>query len=169
LHEIDVLEESKIETYLSVRLTDFEDELERVSYQFTGPIRITLPSKRRPVKYKIFSIIKNFVGKDLTKFSLPIFLNEPLSLLQRLSELAKMIHLLDKAMAEEDPDKKLALMGVWALSNLAGSRRRLWKPFNPLLGETFELEGSYFKIFGEQVDFNLNIGFTSSSNRSPQN
>ena len=121
-------------------------------------IRLVLPAKRKPIKYQIFKIIKCFVGKDLTKASLPVFLNEPLSLLQRMAEMAKFIYLLEKAVKFKDPILRLAYIGIWAISNLAGTRERLFKPFNPILGETFELEGSNFKLYGEQVSHHPPIG-----------
>lgn len=135
-----------------------EDELDRVSDQFNGMIRLTLPAPREEIKYQIFTIIKNFIGKDLTKFSLPIYLNEPLSLLQRMAEVAKFIHILTRAAKSEDPLLKLAYIGVWAATNFAGTRNRLFKPFNPLLGETYELIGSDFKIYGEQVSHHPPVG-----------
>ncbi|CAI2359674.1 unnamed protein product [Moneuplotes crassus] len=137
---------------------DCDDELDRVSEQFSGMIRLGLPVKRTVVKYQIFKIIKAFVGKDLTKSSLPVFLNEPLSLLQRMSEVAKFIHLIEKAMRFTDPNLKLAYIGLWAASNFAGTRQRLFKPFNPILGETFELECANFKLYGEQYSHHPPIG-----------
>lgn len=49
-----------------------EDELDRVSEQFGGMIRLVLPAKRQAFRLRIFSMIKNFIGKDLTRFSLPV-------------------------------------------------------------------------------------------------
>ena len=135
-----------------------DDELDRVSEQFNGMIRLVLPAKRQTFRMKIFTIIKNFIGKDLTKFSLPIYLNEPLSLLQRMSEMAKNIWIMNIAVKFKDPLLRLAYIGLWAATSFAGTRKRLYKPFNPLLGETFELVGSNFRLFGEQFSHHPPIG-----------
>ena len=136
----------------------WEDELDRVSDQFNGMIRLTLPSKKKPVKYQIFKIIKSFIGKDLTKSSLPVFLNEPLSLLQRMSEMGKFIHILHKAAKMKNSLHRLVYVAIWAATNFAGTRQRLHKPFNPLLGETFEIQGENLKIHGEQLSHHPPIG-----------
>lgn len=48
------------------------------------PWRTTLPYLRPPkLKFSIWSIIKNAIGKDLTKFSVPVYFNEPISMLQK--------------------------------------------------------------------------------------
>ena len=151
-------EDSKQETLLKNHHQNNLDELDRVSDQFDGMIRLTLPSKRQSMRLKIFTIVKNFIGKDLTRFSLPICLNEPLSLLQRMSEMAKFIHLLDTAAAYQDPYLKLAYVVAYSWTAFAGTRKRLFKPFNPLLGETYELVGSNFKIYGEQISHHPPIG-----------
>lgn len=137
---------------------DYSDELERTSDQFEGMIRLMLPAKRKEVKYQIFQIIKLFVGKDLTKASLPVFLNEPLSVLQRMSEMVKFIYLLDIAASYEDPTLRIAYIAIYAATNFAGTRNRLFKPFNPILGETFELKGSNFKLHAEQICHHPPIG-----------
>lgn len=51
------------------------------------PWRTTLPYLRDPkLKFSIWSIIKNAIGKDLTKFSVPVYFNEPISMLQKGGE-----------------------------------------------------------------------------------
>jgi hypothetical protein len=37
-------------------------------------------------KLNIWKLLKDMVGKDLTRFAVPVYLNEPTSMLQRLSE-----------------------------------------------------------------------------------
>ena len=44
--------------------------------------RLTLPHMRPPsFKVSFWTILKDLIGKDLTKVSMPIYLNEPLSML----------------------------------------------------------------------------------------
>lgn len=111
-------EESDDDTSDNDQLTYYDpncqQELERVRNQFDDEIRIELPAKRKSGKLHFFSILKNFIGKDLTRFSLPISLNEPLSLLQRMSELARFLHLLDTAALAEDPYLKQAFVIAYA-------------------------------------------------------
>lgn len=45
----------------------------------------------------LYKLLKNLIGKDLTKLSLPVFLNEPLSLSQKTAEMMFFNELLDKA------------------------------------------------------------------------
>jgi hypothetical protein len=35
----------------------------------------------------LWSVFKNLIGKDLSRFSLPVFINEPLSVLQKGAEM----------------------------------------------------------------------------------
>lgn len=50
------------------------------------------------------------------------------------------------------PSCRLALVAAFLVSPF-GAAERTWKPFNPLLGETFELEGlgSGVRFMAEQV------------------
>lgn len=49
--------------------------------------RISLPHLRNPSqKISFFKILKEMIGKDLTKVSLPVYFNEPLSMTQRVVE-----------------------------------------------------------------------------------
>lgn len=103
------------------------------------PWRRSLPAREPAAKPSIWSVLKGSVGKDLSKISLPVVFNEPLSLLQRLAEDLQYRQLLDAAAIEPDPLRRLLLVTVMACSMYSSTHDRLAKPFNPLLGETFEL------------------------------
>lgn len=46
--------------------------------------RLTLPHLRNPnTKVGIFQILKDLIGKDLSKISLPVYFNEPLAMTQK--------------------------------------------------------------------------------------
>ncbi len=61
-------------------------------------MREQLPVLRDPKKkFSIWSIIKDAIGKDLTKFTVPVFFNEPLSMLQKVTEALEYEDLLVKA------------------------------------------------------------------------
>lgn len=53
------------------------------------------------------TILYNNIGKDLSRVSMPVALNEPLSLLQRLSEELEYAELLDIANHTEDPYERM--------------------------------------------------------------
>ena len=104
-------------------------------------------------KFSIWSIIKDAIGKDLSKFTVPVFFNEPLSMLQKVTEALEYQDLLVLAAKEPDPKIRLAYVACFNIVQYCCSDERLLKPFNPILGETYELidrEGR-FRYFGEQV------------------
>ena len=51
----------------------------------------------------VMSILYNNIGKDLSRVSMPVALNEPLCLLQRVSEELEYPELLDTANHTDDP------------------------------------------------------------------
>lgn len=55
----------------------------------------------------IMSILYNNIGKDLSRISMPVALNEPLSLLQRLTEELEYSELLDIANHIDDPYERM--------------------------------------------------------------
>ncbi|KAL7991597.1 hypothetical protein Chor_015853 [Crotalus horridus] len=81
-------------------------------------------------------------------------LNEPLNTLQHLCEELEYSELLDKAAESDDPYERMALIAAFATSGYASTYYRAGsKPFNPLLGETYECirEDKGFRFFSEQV------------------
>ncbi|XP_078429764.1 OSBP(oxysterol binding protein)-related protein 1C [Wolffia australiana] len=91
----------------------------------------------------LWSMIKDNIGKDLTKVCLPVYFNEPLSSLQKCFEDLEYSFLLDRAY--EWGKKGNSLMRIlnvaaFATSGYSSTEGRNCKPFNPLLGETFEAE-----------------------------
>ncbi|RTG86627.1 oxysterol-binding protein-related protein 1/2 [Schistosoma bovis] len=82
---------------------------------------------------------------------MPIILNEPLSFLQRVAEYMEYSELLDQAVGEKDPIKRMELVSAFAVSSMSSNAGRVGKPFNPLLGETYELHYRNFVFVAEQV------------------
>ncbi|XP_053707756.1 oxysterol-binding protein-related protein 7-like isoform X1 [Synchiropus splendidus] len=102
----------------------------------------------------IMSILYNNIGKDLSRVSMPVALNEPLSLLQRLSEELEYTELLDMANHIDDPYERMVYVAAFSISGYAwASWRFRYKPFNPVLGETYEShrEDRGFRYVSEQV------------------
>ncbi|XP_035507175.1 oxysterol-binding protein-related protein 6 isoform X2 [Scophthalmus maximus] len=102
----------------------------------------------------LWNILRNNIGKDLSKVSMPVELNEPLNTLQRMCEELEYSELLDKAAETEDPFERMALVAAFAVSGYSSTYFRAGsKPFNPLLGETYECirEDKGFCFLSEQV------------------
>lgn len=55
----------------------------------------------------LWNILRNNIGKDLSKVSMPVELNEPLNTLQRMCEELEYSELLDKAAETEDPFERM--------------------------------------------------------------
>eukprot|EP00218_Dolichomastix_sp_CCMP3274_P008035 CAMPEP_0170144230 /NCGR_PEP_ID=MMETSP0033_2-20121228/13371_1 /TAXON_ID=195969 /ORGANISM="Dolichomastix tenuilepis, Strain CCMP3274" /LENGTH=450 /DNA_ID=CAMNT_0010380719 /DNA_START=58 /DNA_END=1410 /DNA_ORIENTATION=+ len=88
----------------------------------------------------LWPMLKEYLGKDIMSvLSIPVWLMEPLSTLQKMAEIMEYAELLDKAAAEEDAEERLALVTAFALGCYAANERT-FKPFNPVLGETYECE-----------------------------
>ena len=116
--------------------------------------RLELPCKIQRRRFSIWYYVKEFVGKDLTKITLPVSLNEPLSCLQKHLEIFSYPELFQKmTQPNVDPVTRLEYIAAnYAISQCSQSYR-FFKPFNPLLGETYEIRNDEkgFVFFTEQV------------------
>ncbi|XP_020093979.1 oxysterol-binding protein-related protein 2A isoform X2 [Ananas comosus] len=104
----------------------------------------------------LWSMIKDNVGKDLTRVCLPVYFNEPLSSLQKCFEDLEYSYLLDQAYEYGKTGNSLMRIlkvAAFAVSGYASSDGRPCKPFNPLLGETYEAEypEKGIRFFSEKV------------------
>ena len=101
----------------------------------------------------IWTVLKSAIGKDMTRISIPIHYNEPLSMLQRLAEDMEYSECLDNAAAAQDSLMRIQFIAAFAVSVYASTWGRVSKPFNPLLHETFELVSKEkgFRYLAEQV------------------
>uniref|UniRef100_A0A9I9DN37 Oxysterol-binding protein-related protein 3C n=1 Tax=Cucumis melo TaxID=3656 RepID=A0A9I9DN37_CUCME len=69
-----------------------------------------------------WKMMHKYIGSDVTSMvTLPVIIFEPMTMIQKMAELMEYSHLLNLADECEDP------------------YMRTWKPFNPILGETYEL------------------------------
>lgn len=104
----------------------------------------------------LWSMIKDNIGKDLTKICLPVFFNEPLSSLQKCFEDLEYSYLIDRAYEwgrRGDSLMRILNVAAFAVSGYASTEGRSCKPFNPLLGETYEADfpDKGLKFFSEKV------------------
>ncbi|XP_036372739.1 oxysterol-binding protein 1 isoform X2 [Megalops cyprinoides] len=115
--------------------------------------RTRIPDKPN-YSLNLWSIMKNCIGKELSKIPMPVNFNEPLSMLQRLSEDLEYSELLDKAAKCQSSLEQLCYVAAFTVSSYSTTVHRTGKPFNPLLGETFELDRlreSGYRSLCEQV------------------
>uniref|UniRef100_A0A8C6YC35 Oxysterol-binding protein n=1 Tax=Naja naja TaxID=35670 RepID=A0A8C6YC35_NAJNA len=115
--------------------------------------RTQIPDKPN-YSLNLWSIMKNCIGKELSKIPMPINFNEPLSMLQRLTEDLEYHELLDRAVKCENAIEQMCFVAAFSVSSYSTTVQRTAKPFNPLLGETFELdrlEELGFRSLCEQV------------------
>ncbi|PNS18080.1 hypothetical protein CAC42_4039 [Sphaceloma murrayae] len=103
--------------------------------------RTSIPPPRQPPP-SIVSFLRKNAGKDLSTVAMPVTANEPLSLLQRMCEPLENASVLALAAAASSPLDRLTYITAFAMGTLAANRvkeRAVRKPFNPMLGETYEL------------------------------
>lgn len=103
----------------------------------------------------------------MTKMTLPVSFNEPTSLLQRCAEDMEYADLLDLAASRSDSTERMVYVAAFAASEYASTIGRVAKPFNPLLGETFEYArpDKGYRFFIEQVSHHPPIGAAYADSR----
>ncbi|GAB2290853.1 Oxysterol-binding protein- protein 1C [Dionaea muscipula] len=104
----------------------------------------------------LWAMIKDNIGKDLTKVCLPVYFNEPLSSLQKCFEDLEYSYLLDRANEwgkRGNSIMRIINVAAFAVSGYASTEGRICKPFNPLLGETYEADypDKGIRFFSEKV------------------
>jgi hypothetical protein len=101
----------------------------------------------------LWSMLSGMVGKDVTSgISLPVWIFEPLSFSQVMCEPMQYGDLLFQAAAADSTINRLAYLTAWIVGGYSMATRTK-KPFNPLLGETFEYidKDNRWRFFAEQV------------------
>ncbi|KAL3891290.1 hypothetical protein ACJMK2_003552 [Sinanodonta woodiana] len=103
--------------------------------------------------FSFWSILKQCIGKELSKITMPVVFNEPLSFLQRITEYMEYATLLNMASSMDNPADRMMYVAAFAVSSVSSNWERIGKPFNPLLGETYELDRPDlgFHLVSEQV------------------
>ncbi|XP_034945715.1 oxysterol-binding protein 1 isoform X2 [Chelonus insularis] len=112
----------------------------------TGVTSVSKRKRRTRVPEKpnyplnLWSIMKNCIGKELSKIPMPVNFSEPLSMLQRLTEDYEYAEILDRAAECTDSCEQMAYIAAFTVSSYSTTASRTGKPFNPLLGETYECD-----------------------------
>ena len=117
------------------------------------PKRTSLPTKKSDHGFSVWKVFKNAVGKDLNRFGVPVFFNEPISSLQKFCEPFQYAHLLNSAAQEPNPYIRLAKSAAFCIGQFVINNGRQCKFFNPLLYETYEYVDNEqnFRYMSEQV------------------
>uniref|UniRef100_A0A8B9KRR2 Oxysterol-binding protein n=1 Tax=Astyanax mexicanus TaxID=7994 RepID=A0A8B9KRR2_ASTMX len=155
-------EPSEDDSYISdisdnVSMDNFGNDAqnERLNSAHQGQRRSFLPSPSpNTSNISLWNILRNNIGKDLSKVAMPVQLNEPVNTLQRLCEELEYSELLDRAAHTQDPFERMVYIATFAVSGYASSYYRAGgKPFNPVLGETYECDrpDKGFRFIAEQV------------------
>ncbi|KAI9200745.1 hypothetical protein LWI28_012680 [Acer negundo] len=145
---------------------DTRDFLSSSSFKSNGGVGTNYPYVKRrkqlpdPAEKEkgvsLWSMIKDNIGKDLTKICLPVYFNEPLSSLQKCYEELEYSYLIDRAYEWGKRGNNLMRIlnvAAFAVSAYASTEGRICKPFNPLLGETYEADypDKGLRFFSEKV------------------
>lgn len=144
----------------------FADEKETSDILDLSPLPIDY-TVDRPCDIPVFthdplsflSFVRKNVGKDLSTLSMPVDMNEPITILQKYAEILEYSEMIDIALQGKYPAEsgemilRVAAFAVTYLSAMRVKSRVGRKPFNPLLGETYELvrEDKGFRFIGEKV------------------
>ena len=121
--------------------------------------KLKLDADNRP-KVSLWGTLKSMIGKDMTKMTLPVSFNEPTSLLYRVVEDMEYTDLLNIAAERNDSTERMVYVAGFAASEYASTIGRVAKPFNPLLGETYEYcrPDLGYRFFIEQVTHHPPVG-----------
>ena len=98
----------------------------------------------------MWSIVKDNIGKDLSQITMPVIFNNPEGLLQKgAATLEYASPVIDQACQGETQAQRIAIMAIFGTTLITPTERNANKPFNPLLGETYELCNDNFDFIAE--------------------
>ena len=90
----------------------------------SSPVRRLQGKQRRKripdkpdISFSLWSIMKNCIGKDLSKIPIPVNFSEPISFLQRLNEDLEYSEVLDRASQVADNYEQMALVAAFTVSS----------------------------------------------------
>ncbi|RWW56588.1 hypothetical protein BHE74_00036686, partial [Ensete ventricosum] len=148
------------ESYFADNIQDISTGVQMIEHPYVKR-RNKLPEpKEREKPVGLWSIIKENIGKDLSGVCLPVYFNEPLSSLQKCFEDLEHSYLVDRALEwgrQGNSLMRILHIAAFAVSGYASTEGRQCKPFNPLLGETYEADypDKGLRFFSEKVTVSL--------------
>ncbi|KAI3846475.1 hypothetical protein MKX03_034956 [Papaver bracteatum] len=122
-------------------------------------------SSKQEERKSLWKILQKYIGSDISSLvKFPISFFEPMSTLQKLAEIMEYSHLLDLANECEDPHMRLVYASTWAIT-IYYAAQRTWLPFNPILGETYEMVNhNGITFLAEQVCHHPPVGVAHAEN-----
>eukprot|EP00027_Filamoeba_sp_ATCC50430_P018898 CAMPEP_0168578322 /NCGR_PEP_ID=MMETSP0413-20121227/21267_1 /TAXON_ID=136452 /ORGANISM="Filamoeba nolandi, Strain NC-AS-23-1" /LENGTH=456 /DNA_ID=CAMNT_0008612153 /DNA_START=31 /DNA_END=1401 /DNA_ORIENTATION=- len=138
--------------------------------QNTGQDQIDEEAQKESERQGLVKVFTKAIGFDITTISIPVSFNEPASFLMRLCEAIQYTDLLDKASQCENSMERLMYIAIFSCTCYAVAERT-GKPFNPLLGETYEYvddSRENFKFIAEQVSHHPPVGACYAENNNWQ-
>jgi len=130
--------------FLSYNNNDFQNKLYNFKKRTKYPRTITYPQ----------NIIKEMITSMTQNKPAPVYFNEPISMGQRQCEKFYYLNILKKV-CKENQNKSLQLgyISAFIIGEIFLSLNRNLKPFNPILGETYEFfdNENNFRYYSEQV------------------
>ncbi|EGC30730.1 hypothetical protein DICPUDRAFT_157492 [Dictyostelium purpureum] len=139
-----------------------EEELENINFGPEGDADNAPEDKK-----SLWKKVSGLVGKDpMSLVSLPVYFFEPLTVLECQIEPLRFVELIEKASECTDSIDRLMYITAFNVA-VFSSYVRTAKPFNPLLGETYEYidkQGRY-KSFCEQVSHHPPIGIAQTTSQ----
>ena len=135
--------------FLSDNIEDFLDD----NYNF---------QKRNNLPHKIMcpkNIVKEMITNMTKKLPSPVYFNEPLSIGQKQCEKFKYMDLLIKAGKENSKEMQMCYIAAFLIGDIFLNLGRSLKPFNPIIGETFEFfdNKKMFRFYSEHVKHNPQV------------
>ena len=115
-------------------------------------------NKRKNLPHKIVcpkNMIKEMVTNMTKKLPAPVYFNEPLSMGEKQCEKFKYMDLLIKAGNETSKEKQMCYISAFLIGEMFLNLGRSLKPFNPIIGETYEFFDNEKKLrfYSEQVSY----------------
>ena len=153
----EVVDEEELELFQSMRLS--MKKLKRSESIIVNNTRTELPFIKEPEPklsfIKLLSSSSWFTQKDL---KIPVFYNEPLSILQKIASTFEYANILTNAATADSSERRILLIATFVISQFANIDCIFYKPFSPLLGETFEYTHQQeFSFIAEQVSLDPSI------------
>jgi hypothetical protein len=72
------------------------------------------------MKVSVWALLKDLIGKDLAKISMPVYFNEPTSMLQKIAETFEYNDILEKAAMDESSIMRMAWIAAYMISRFSG-------------------------------------------------
>ena len=155
-----------INTSVNPNTINFRDSLlplantvkEEDNFQNEFQCKDYISSKSRKNLSKPLTFPPNLMKEVVTNFTqnktaLPVYFNEPLSMLQKQCEKFYYLDLLNKASEETEQEMSLCYIAAFIVGEIFLNIGRTLKPFNPIIGESYEyfMNDKNFRYYAEQV------------------